>query len=203
MRNLLSLLPILLLYAHAATAQLGIKGGLNLSSLYTNDEIIDGKQGKLGFQGGLVLELPITDGLSLQPEAIYIRKGANFNQSTTEVDARYDYIDMPLLLVIRPQLIPFFRLHIGPQVSYLADVAYEFRNAAGESEKDGNRDNYNTWDYGMALGASIHLDKLYLEARFAQGFRSVNKPRELLGVDFEGSDLKNFGLQLSVGLFLI
>ena len=52
----------------------GIKGGLNLSNLYTED--VDDQNVLLGFNLGVFVELPITSRISLQPEFLYTTKGA-------------------------------------------------------------------------------------------------------------------------------
>ena len=94
-------------------------------------------------------------------------------------------------------------MHVGPQFSWLVDVEYEFTNelTGSETEIDGNKNNYSEWDFGLAMGISIHGKKSFAELRFAQGFKDIEKPREIGGIQFGNSNIKNFTLQLSGGLF--
>lgn len=198
------LLPFLtfFLFCLPAFAQIGIKAGGNLTSFYSNEKIIDDKQATVGFQGGLLLHLPVGEAIAVQPEVLFTRRGANLSLTTPlDIEAHLDYVDVPVLLVLKPRLLRFLRLHAGPQFSYLTKVEYEYGFGNGTTEVDMDRKNYNTWDVGMAIGLSLHSEPFFVELRYTQGFTSVEKESlEFLGLEIEDSNLKNYGLQLSAGL---
>src|SRR3569833_2944836 len=55
-------------------AKFGIKGGYNLTTLYSSDVSTDHM--KSGWNAGVFAKLPVTRGFSIQPEVLYSVKGS-------------------------------------------------------------------------------------------------------------------------------
>src|SRR5690606_8565736 len=87
--------------APMATAQLGVRAGINLAS-QTYDEDVDGAKRKLGFALGVNYKLKVTDNFSIQPEVNYIQHGAKATQDIpllgeVSSSATMGYLQIPVL----------------------------------------------------------------------------------------------------------
>ena len=114
--------------AQAQDIRLGLRAGANYSNLAGNIKNQDTYNNKIGFLGGVMLNVPVTsDGFfSVQPEVLYSQKG--FDNKPTEYNGllggkqkregsvNYNYLDVPVLLKINASGFVF---EAGPQYSYL------------------------------------------------------------------------------------
>jgi hypothetical protein len=118
--------------AQAQDVRFGLRAGANYSNLAGNVQNENTYNNKVGFLGGVVLNLPVTsDGFfSVQPEVLYSQKG--FENKPTEYsrtlpllgtrtekregNVNYNYLDVPVLLKINAG---GFIAEAGPQYSYL------------------------------------------------------------------------------------
>jgi hypothetical protein len=126
------------LFSFAVKAQIrvGVKIGLNESEINTSNNQFVSVGGnnqtlrnfpKAGFNGGLLLSIPLSKKFSLQPEAVYSTQGADgkptvaYAVSATEV-YNFNYVNIPLLLKQKLPLGIF--LETGPQLGLLvkADI---------------------------------------------------------------------------------
>ena len=113
--------------AQAQDIRFGLRAGANYSNLSGNIKNEDTYNNKVGFLGGVMLNVPLLadDLLSIQPEILYSQKG--FENKPTEFSSvlgkqkregnvNYNYIDVPLLLKFKAL---GFLAEAGPQYSYL------------------------------------------------------------------------------------
>lgn len=183
-------------------AQFGLKAGLNLSYVTGSNEMVSSKASRVGFEGGLMYKIPVKeDWLSVQPELIYIQKGAEFYIDQLTVDSKLDYVELPVLLVYNP-FGGVINFHTGTQFSFLTSVVYTATDDNGQSEvfKDTDLDNYNIFDFGLVLGAGIELEIVMIEFRSSFGFLTVEKGFEFNGQQYD-PNTKNFNVQLLAGYF--
>src|SRR5688572_4237894 len=110
MKKIILFAAILLTGAYAAVAQhfaLGIKGGINYSTLKTADDLTN-EESMLGYQFGAFTRLGAL-GLYVQPELYLGSKGTEFTSfeapDGTEVEAKgkvkFTTLDLPVLLGIK------------------------------------------------------------------------------------------------------
>lgn len=179
--------------------QSGLKGGLTLSNLYIDENDLDDENARVGFHIGIFTQAMFTDFIGIQPEILYNTKGSEAVYTGTinqTVDFRMNYIDVPVLLVIRPGEI--FELHLGPYFGYLlnSDVRYD-GTIEGETELD--RDHFRDWDYGAAAGIALNFTGVKIGLRYNLGLQEVAETtvaNTLLG------DSKHQFLQLSISFNL-
>lgn len=207
MKNLktIALLVVLTLGTVATTnaqgpgsTKFGVKGGLNMSNLYTED--VDDQNVLLGFNLGLFVEMPITSRVSIQPELLYTTKGAElkynnaFAQGTGKF--RLNYIEVPLLLKLN--VTKNFDVHFGPYAAYLIDskITNEDANGNINFEEDVNEDDLNKLDFGLAAGIGINFDGFGIGARYNYGLTTVGKERTFLGQSYTFPDSKNSVLSI-------
>lgn len=175
----------------------GIKGGLNVTNLYTKN--VDDENRLLGFNAGFFAELPVTSFISVQPEINVTTKGAEntydyvFNQETRKF--RLTYIEAPLLL--RANITKNFNVHFGPYVAYLinAKIRSEFSDGSA-STQDLNEDDLNRFDAGLAAGLGFQFGGFGIGARYNYGLTTVGKEQTVLGQTFTSPDGKNSALSV-------
>lgn len=182
--------------------RLGIKGGLNFSSLYTKDSY-DSKM-LTGFNIGFFSKVPITQHVAIQPELYFTTKGSEVTYNNTFVDgiARFklNYIELPLLLAVN--LTDNFNIHAGPYVAYMLSgkVTNQSNVNAFDFEGNVNSDDFNRVDAGLAVGAGVDFGSLGFGVRYNYGLSTVGKERSFLGTTYTFPDAKNGVLNFYVAL---
>jgi hypothetical protein len=181
-------------------AKFGIKGGLNLTTLYSSD--VSTSHMKAGFNAGIFAKLPVTRGFSIQPELLYSLKGAkssydNFVQGSGEYRFNLGYIELPVLAVVN--LGPNFNLQAGGYAAYLtnANVKNVSNNGDVQGATDLNADNFNRWDFGLAGGAAFDIENFTIGARYDYGLNKIGKSGNLSETFAQG--MKNAGFSFYIG----
>ena len=182
----------------------GFKGGYNYSSF--NGEVTkdNSLKGLSGFYVGALLELPLGDVISLQPEVIYSRQGAAWEQKNNlgsfKKDLRLDYLNIPVMAKVN--LGPLF-LQGGVQFGFLVskpEIGNYIANVHIGSLLD--KDSYNSFDFGVGAGLGFNLNRrLFVEARYTHSLTNVFDPNDNLFKTSLISNDNNFkNAVLSVGL---
>lgn len=165
------------------TIRLGLKGGVNLSNLYTDNA--DKQKSLLGFNAGLFAKLPISKLIAIQPELYFITKGAEVTYNNPFVQGaakfRYNYLEMPILVVVNVN--ENFNIHAGPYAAFMlsGDVKNQNSTSLFDFEKNINTDDYNRFDVGLTAGVGIDIGAIGLGARYAYGVNKVGKESTFLG----------------------
>lgn len=164
------LVPILVVASGAsvaAEAQLAAKGGLVSATLSESPTSPDWKP-QLGFAAGVAMRirspLPM---VGLQPELLFVEKGAK--EANADTENRIGYIDIPLLLRIStPGPGTGLFAVAGPAVSWRVFCSRGILNCTGL---------YHPADYGVHAGAGVRVGSTpgwSIEARYAHGLRNIN-----------------------------
>lgn len=182
------------------TAKFGIKGGLNLTSLYVDN--VSSEHMKAGFNAGIFAKLPVTRGFSIQPELLYSVKGAkdtynNLAEGSGEYRFNLGYVELPLLAVVN--LAPNFNLHAGGYAAYLVSADVKDVNSDGTvtGATELNADNFQRWDFGLVGGLGFDIENFTLGARYNYGLTNIGKSGNLSG-DLTKSS-KNAGVSIYIG----
>lgn len=183
--------------------QFGVKGGLNLSSLYASDA--SSSDMILGFNLGVFNKIPLTSFLAVQPEIYVTTKGASVTYDNVFVDgtAKFNltYIEVPLLCVVN--VTKLLNVQFGPYVAYLIDG--KVKNVANVNlfnfEQNIDVNDYNRLDAGVALGAALEVGGITMGARYNLGMTKVGKTKSFLGTDYTVPNANNavINFNLSVG----
>ncbi|SEU06215.1 porin family protein [Hymenobacter actinosclerus] len=191
--------------------RLGLKGGANLSNLAGDLANKDGYDNKVGFHGGLMLNVGLIDDgfLSLQPEVLYSQKGYKYDTKQTfglynrQGDVTYNYIDVPVLLKVKAGNLFF---EAGPQYSYLLKVKDESTRslngtaiARTAAEKDLKNVNRNEFGYVAGLGFQTDMG-LMLGLRYNGALTDFAKNDSYNNGDL--TNARNQVFQLSLGYLL-
>ena len=142
----------------------GIIAGGTFSNIRTSDDI--SSSNRTGTIFGATLQLPVSSTFTIQPELLFLNKGAKFTQSTKAVGGgsfRLDYLEVPLLLrydfsrgVVAPHI------YAGPSVGFNVGCGIEYRGTTGSAgaNTDCGEDNFKpkTLDYGLTVGGGLDFN---------------------------------------------
>lgn len=197
----IAILVLLMLPLSQMDAQrFGVKGGVSISNLATDDGEVEDKNSRVGWTAGVFMSLPVIDEvLAIQPEVNYTQKGGKYNLAGVEVESESGYFEIPILVqltVLKPLVI-----YAGPQFSYLANVSTTY-NEGGfiEVTEDDDVENYNRTDVGGAIGLMLVHKNFSLDARVSKGTIDYDKDRTIAGIELESNNLKNLNFQVTAGI---
>jgi hypothetical protein len=147
----------------------GVKAGANYSNVYDTQGEEFRANAKVGVAAGIFLGLPIGKYFGIQPEILFSQKGfqatGKILGSTYDFTRTSDFIDVPLLLAIKPA--GFLTILAGPQFSYLLQQKDVFATGATsiEQEREFGNDNIRKNLFGAVGGLDINLKHVVVGAR--------------------------------------
>ncbi|WP_313500801.1 porin family protein [Kaistella carnis] len=182
--------------------QFGVKGGMNVSSL-SDDATLSDQESKIGFNAGVFMNAPLAENFSIQPEVLYNDLGSKVTRSTEILGNTYSadysrnlgYISVPVMF--QYNATPGFYLEAGPQFGFLVSAKDKFKNSTNGSTDNASivaldKDNFNTFDFGIGLGAGYYFTpNLGLTARYTAGLSDIIK-------DNPGDSVKNNVFQVGL-----
>lgn len=162
----------------------GLKGGVTSANLRFDEDDEEGPDRRTSFSVGAFGTVPLSPLVALQPEVLYIRKGAGSSFSDDEIGefeatTKLDYIEVPVLakvtLPTAGSLVP--SLYAGPYAALAINREVEFE-ANGESGSEDVSDAVKRFDYGVSFGADVAFtfsgQALTLGARYDLGLANIN-----------------------------
>lgn len=169
--------------------EFGVKGGFNMSNLYTDDA--DDENILYGFNAGVYATLPVSDFVAIQPELLFTTRGSKleYNNALAQgnVKLKLNYIELPLL--VRVNITKNFNIHAGGYASYMVS-AKSTGDGDFEFEDQYNTDDFNKFDAGLAGGIGVDFNPLSVGLRYNYGLTTIEKDGD------DSSDLKNSNLSL-------
>lgn len=169
--------------------EFGVKGGLNMSNLYTDDA--DDENVLFGFNAGVYATLPVSDFIAIQPELLFTTRGSKleYNNALAQgnVKLKLNYIELPLL--VRVNITKNFNIHAGGYASYMVS-AKSTGDGDFEFEDQYDTDDFNKFDAGLAGGIGVDFSPLSVGLRYNYGLTTIEKDGD------DSSDLKNSNLSL-------
>lgn len=203
-----------------AQTSYGIHAGATFNRI-SQTEVIDALTPDIdyliGFRGAFFAEVPITNGLSFQPELAFSQKGFSIRQEAdaelfgialpvgVRVNSRFDYLETPLLLKGRfgNEKVQGFVM-AGPALGYAVNGNLRTRSTGFleiqllNTSIDLDAINYERFEVSGVFGAGLSVDVgfgyLNLDARFQQGFT------ELYDIPLVAERVKNQGFALNAGV---
>jgi len=155
-------------------ASFTIKGGGSYSG-FTGDGVAAGSSYRPDYFGGLGLDLPLNNTLSVAVEALYTRKGAKFDNPAAGGAAAFtsttvlQYVDVPLLARLHSGGLFF---EVGPQLGVLVDAKDQRDNTLDRNVLT----SYNVLDFGYVGGLGFASDRgLGIGARYNSSFSGILK----------------------------
>lgn len=186
-------LVIIFLFTVASFAQAGFgyKFGLTNSDYEGG---IENTERRFGFITGLYAEIPLYSSFTIQPEILYVQKGANERTSVLTAKQTLNYLEIPLLLKYR---LPFEMNMITPFISVGPSFCFLL---SGETDVNGELDDveyYKSVDYSMNIDVGVELSvgnsEINAGIRYNYGLKNIV---DVAGVDLE---LRNNYLSFILG----
>ncbi len=186
----LSIVTLIISYnaSIAQEARSGIKGGLNLSTLYI--ENVEDENVRAGFHAGIYTQLMLTESFAIQPELNFSMKGSKAKYDNFifqgENNFNLSYIDIPVLATFK--LGSDADIHVGPYFGYLVGVSTSSEGDFGNAYQELDRDDYQNWDYGLAAGLALNFHPMSVGVRYNYG---LNKIADSPNAEGQIGDAKN------------
>ena len=201
----LAALVVFLMCAHPLSAQVGMKAGVNFSTLSQKgaDLLSLSWESYTGFTLGAFYTVGINDYLAFQPELYFSRKGGKLEGSiggflgSKSIDI--DYLEIPLLLKLRfptqSKISP--SVFIGPYGAYKLSSGGTISILGYELEEGliGITDSDFGLVFGGAIGYRVSNVTVILDIRYDLGLVNVGEP--ILGVE---NEIKTRSLIVMLGL---
>lgn len=159
-------------FAQLPSFNLGLKAGMNLSSLKADKTF--GEENRLGYQIGAWARVGGM-GFYVQPEAYLASKGGKFNiplvnNVQEEARARFTTLDVPVLLGTKIGTDKMnIRFMAGPMISFVLD-----KSVKGNVNQVTDFGNYKNQTWAAQLGAGVDLGSLSVDLRYEAGLSNVN-----------------------------
>jgi hypothetical protein len=156
---------------HALGLDLGIKGGASISKIQS--DLLD-VSNRTGFVGGGSLGIALVPGFVVQPEVLFVRKGAKLPADLGSGTIDVDYLEIPLLL--RLSLLP---VHGPVDLRVLGGPVASFRSSGTPSLAETRADlkKIKDADYGVAVGGALAFQpgglRIVAEGRYTFGLAKV------------------------------
>ena len=184
-------------FADDAAAQrpmrVGIIGGYNMASFWGDDaEDVDSRG---GFDVGGLIQIPMGEMITIQPEVHYSQRGATFGDGDFETELALDYIHVPVLLKAGLPLAEGmdFDFLVGPSFGFLMSCTSSVDDGDDEDCPD---DTVKGFDYGVIAGGSVAWaagpGDILVDVRYDLGLTAI-------GDDEDAPDVKNSALQFLIG----
>ena len=174
-------LSVISLNSVQAQTRIGIKAGANFATFEGND-VEDAKM-RTSINAGLFANIPFSEMLSVQPEVLYSGQGAKYSVLGTEITAKLDYINIPVMLQFNAS---GFYAEIGPQLGILMSSSIEGGGIAFDT-----KDAYKSTDIGAGIGLGFKLDSGFgAGVRYTMGLTSID--------DVGDADFKNAVISLGL-----
>ena len=150
-------------------ADVGFLGGASFTTLIGVDDSVSVRS-STGFAGGVFVGIPVAKSLLIEPEVLYVNKGAGLED--TEVSLNLNYIEIPVLLryEFKEDGGPF--AYVGPYVGFVAECS----TSADTLSFPCADDNIETsTDFGGTIGVGFRKDAWGFDIRYDYGFTDAIK----------------------------
>lgn len=168
---------------NANAQRFGIKAGLSMANAkYEYTETSISTENLIGFQAGLIGELPISDALYVNAGALFSQKGTKLSLLGMEVKFPVNYVEVPLNLAYKYDLGPLkLFAQAGPYLGYGLSAKMT-GSGIDETIDFGTEPNQmKRLDYGANFGAGIEIGAVQIGANYGLGLANIsNDPDETM-----------------------
>ncbi len=206
-RSIVALVTAVLLgVSVVASAQVtgGVKAGVNIANMtFEQAGNTLTPSSRTVFTGGAFAEFGVLPHVSIQPEALFTMKGAEYSLSglpsmpVGTAKMKCTYLDVPVLVKVdvptTGAFVPY--LYAGPNFGFLLSAKVSSDMSGSLLEEDVKKDMKST-DVGIAFGGGVRFGKLLAEVRYVRGLTNVLKAGDLVAPP----TFRNHGIQLMAGI---
>jgi hypothetical protein len=177
---------------------IGLKGGLNLSKLDISQGVSN-VDNRTGYHAGLFVLTKIAF-IGIQPEVVFSKQGSSYTVNSTNYEANYDYINVPIMLKF--YLPAGLNFQAGPQFGFLSSSELINTATGVKDPQDAANLFSQESDLAASVGAGWDLPfGLTIDARFNIGLKDIKVTPSSNPADVV--EFKNKVFQISLGYKLI
>jgi Outer membrane protein beta-barrel domain len=182
MRVLSGVFVLVLLCGSQALAQqasFGVKGGVNLATLSSDEEPSPEFKYRVGIVAGGFFTWPIGARLDIQPEVLFSQQGTAFDEPGFDsITIRLDSLVTPILVRYKlgssgKGLVVFGGPSLGFNLS-----AKAVSKSSGRTTTDDIGDDVESFDYGVVFGAGWEAGRFIIDGRYTWGLSSISKDED-------------------------
>lgn len=169
---------LLLPFTSSAQLSLGLKGGVNITSVTTDDGYkTGGVKNTFGGHAAVMLEIEGRNHWALQPEINWLQKGYLFDNGTIKTRWIFNELDLHLLAKYKFNLgtVKSY-LNAGPTIGKVINGSKKPSNG-DKITLDIDKDQINAWDYGIAAGTGFGLSVgkgiLFVDGRYMLSLNDI------------------------------
>ena len=189
-------------FADDAAAQrpfrVGVIGGYNMASL--DGDGVDDADSRSGFDIGGLVQIPMGDMITIQPEVHYSQRGASFEEEGVGSEIALDYIHVPVLFKAGVPLAEGFDFDflVGP--SFAFEMGCEIEPEEGDSVECDDTEGFERKSMSMGIigGGSFAWaagpGDLLVDVRYDWGLSNISDSE-----DDDAGDVKNTAFQFLIG----
>lgn len=151
-------------------ADVGFLGGAAFTTLVGLGDSAAAAQSSTGFAGGVFVGIPVAKSLMIEPEVLYINKGAGSEDS--DLSLNLNYIEIPVLLryEFKEDGGPF--AYVGPYVGFVAECSTSADTLSFPCADD---DIETSTDFGGTIGVGFRKEAWGFDIRYDYGFTDAIK----------------------------
>ena len=190
MKKIILVLVVLTTTFYASDAQIrfGLKAGASFYNFGGDDAEDLDMDSKISFNAGGMVNIPISETFSFNPEVIFNGEGAKMEEGDDRANFNLGYINIPLLLQFNST--SGFYAEFGPQVGFLMSAKYDYKIGGIEGDED-IKESFKGTNFSVALGAGYRMSNGFgIGARYNLGLSNI--------ADEDDADLKTRGFQVGV-----
>jgi hypothetical protein len=175
MKNIFKSVAIISLFVLAQTSYgqvaFGLKGGLNLTNINTDDASAT-YNSRTGYHAGLFLRGKFGK-VGIQPEALFFTQSNKVDYgSLGSAEQSFTYLAIPVMVKFYPVL--GLNLQVGPQFGFLLDGERKYDNGILVTKQD-IKDYYKSSDVAVSVGLGYDFNfGLGLDCRYNIGVQDIN-----------------------------
>ena len=189
-----------------AQISIGPMAGVSIYTFTGSDaEIFDAdlstsKSSRVGFLGGAFAEFEFGNVFALEPQLLWVQKGAKYNVNLTDgtgsgsATVKLDYIQFPVLLKAEyrqagKDFAP--SLFVGPAVAFKTSCKITAEADGVSASDDCASDAISSTDWSLIFGLGFEFKRFEFQARYDLGLSSVSQDSAV--------DIKNGGWGFTLG----
>lgn len=193
-RNLLILALLLTGAFVSAQTRLGIKTGLALASVTTNDASVNNNKANLGsLQMGLIVDNKLCSKLSIQTQLLFLGKGTALSHDDHTDKIRFTSVDVPVQLLYRTK--PGWFIGGGPNLGFNLSAHSVYEGDKQEIAIGSAAGQLRGFDFGVCATGGFQGKKgLVLSVNYVKGLSNLQ--------NVANSEWNNNVIGLSLGYML-
>lgn len=159
-------------------SKIGITAGVVSANLAYSGSTHDTK-GLIGFAAGLTMASSVASNLTLNPELLYVQKGAASNTSGDDTKVKIGYIEVPILLRYafggdQASARPFVTAGLSVGFEASCRVTATVAGVSDSADCDATGDKLKSTDIGFVLGAGLQGKSLGASVRYQSSISDIN-----------------------------